>query len=322
MRAIRIVRPGGPEVLELADVPAPRPDAGEVLVRVAAAGVNRADLLQRMGRYPAPPDVPPDIPGLEFAGVVVDAGTEVTGWQAGDRVMGLASGATYAEFLVASAEHLLRVPELWSLERAAAVPEAYCTAYDALEQLTVRAGERVLVHAVGSSVGVALIHLAVSRGASTIGTSRSAWKLERARALGVEGSVLVEERFEPSDALRDSIDAIFDLVGGQYVTADIACARSGGRIIVIGLTAGRSATLDLGQLLRKRITLIGTVLRSRTDAEKADLTRRVRRDVLPLFHDGSVAPVVDRIFPMADAADAHRFLESNGNFGSVVLRWA
>jgi NADPH:quinone reductase-like Zn-dependent oxidoreductase len=235
--------------------------------------------------------------------------------------MGLASGATYAEFVVAPADHLLRVPETWSIERAAAVPEAYYTAYDALEQLTVRAGERVLVHAVGSSVGVALIHLAASRGASTIGTSRSAWKLERAKALGVEGSVLVEERFEPSDALRDSLDAICDLVGGQYVAADVVCARSGGRIIVIGLTAGRSATLDLGQLLRKRITLIGTVLRSRTDAEKADLTARVRRDVLPLFDDGSVAPVVDRIFPMADAADAHRFVESNGNFGSVVLRW-
>jgi putative PIG3 family NAD(P)H quinone oxidoreductase len=308
-------------VLELTDVPAPIPDTGEVLVRVAAAGVNRADLLQRMGRYPPPPDVPPDIPGLEFAGVVEDAGNEVTGWQAGDRVMGLASGATYAEFVVASAEHLLRVPETWSLERAAAVPEAYYTAYDALEQLTVRAGQRVLVHAVGSSVGVALIHLAVSRGASTTGTSRSAWKLERARALGVEGSVLVEERFEPSDALRDRFDAICDLVGGHYVTADLACATSGGRIIVIGLTAGRSAMLDLGQLLRKRITLIGTVLRSRTDAEKAHLTARVRRDVLPLFDDGSVAPVVDRIFPMADAADAHRFLESNGNFGSVVLRW-
>jgi NADPH:quinone reductase-like Zn-dependent oxidoreductase len=235
--------------------------------------------------------------------------------------MGLASGATYAEFVVASAEHVLPVPEGWSLERAAAVPEAYNTAYDALEQIAVRAGERVLIHAVGSSVGVALVHLAVSRGASTIGTSRSAWKLERARALGVAQSVLVEKRFEPTEGIRDSVDAICDLVGGQYVAADIACARTGGRIIVIGLTAGRSATLDLGQLLRKRVTLVGTVLRSRTDAEKADLTARMCRDVLPLFDDGSVVPLVDRVFPMADAADAHRFVEANGNFGSVVLRW-
>jgi NADPH:quinone reductase-like Zn-dependent oxidoreductase len=204
---------------------------------------------------------------------------------------------------------------------AAAAPEAYCTAYDALEQASAGAGERVLIHAVGSSVGVALLHLAVARGASTIGTTRSAWKLERAVALGLETGVLVEERFEAPDALRDGIDVICDLVGGAYVAADIACARLRGRIIVIGLTAGRSATVDLGQVLRKRLTLIGTVLRSRSHAEKADLTGRMRRDVLPLFEDGSVAPVVDRVFPMARAAAAHELVESNGNFGSVVLRW-
>lgn len=321
MRAIRIVHPGGPEVLELADVPVPDFDAGEVLVRVAAAGVNRADLLQRQGRYPPPPGVPSDIPGLEFAGVVESVGADVSRWRVGDRVMGLASGAAYAEFVVALADHLLPVPEAWSLETAAAVPEAYCTAYDAIEQVSLRAGERVLVHAVGSSVGVALVHLAVARGASAIGTSRSAWKLERAAALGLESSVLVEGAFEPAGALRDGVDVVCDLVGGAYVAADIACARLRGRVIVIGLSAGRSATVDLGQILRKRLTLIGTVLRSRPDSEKSDLTARMCRNVLPLFTDGALAPVVDRVFPMHDAPAAHRFVESNGNFGSVVLRW-
>jgi putative PIG3 family NAD(P)H quinone oxidoreductase len=321
MRVIRITRPGGPYVLKLGEVDDPVPGPGEVRVRVVAAGVNRADLLQRAGRYPAPAGVREDVPGLEFAGVVEAAGRDVGEWHAGARVMGLTAGAAYAEYVVLRADHLLPVPDGWSWEMAAAIPEAYCTAHDALDQVRARQGDRALVHAVGSSVGVALLHLLHARGSAVIGTSRTAWKLERARELGLETGVHVKGTFEPTSALRDSVDVVCDLVGGPYVAGDLECARLCGRIVVIGLSAGRSATLDLGLLLRKRLTLIGTVLRSRSDAEKAAVAAAVREALLPRFASGAVSPVVDRVFPMQDAAEAHRFVESNGNFGSVVLRW-
>ena len=308
-------------MLQLDEVEAPVPGPGEVLVRVVAAGVNRADLLQRAGRYPAPAGVRQDVPGLEFAGLVEEAAGDVQGWRAGERVMGLSAGASYAEYVVQRSGHLLPVPDGWSWEMAAATPEAYCTALDALDQVRACEGERALVHAVGSSVGVALLHVLHARGVEVIGTSRTVWKLERARALGLDTGVQIEGTFQTTDALRDSVDVVCDLVGGTYVTGDLECARSRGRIVVIGLTAGRSATLDLGLLLRKRLTLIGTVLRSRSDTEKAAIVTAVRAVLLPLFASGAVIPVVDRVFPMQDAAEAHRFVESNGNFGSVVLRW-
>ena len=321
MRAVRMRTPGGPEVLELAEVPEPALGEEAVVVRVAAAGINRADLLQRAGRYPAPAGIPPDVPGLEFAGVVDEVGSRAPAWRRGDRVMGLVGGAAYAERVAIRSDHLLPVPEEWSFTTAAGVPEAYLTAHDALAQVALAAGERVLIHAVGSSVGLALLALARMRGAVTLGTSRSEWKLERARALGLDFTARPEGRFEPGPEIAGTVDVVCDLVGGSYLAGNVEAASVRGRLIVIGLTGGRTATLDLGALLQRRLTLIGTALRSRTDAEKAALIASFRREVLPDFERGEIVPVIDRVFPMAEAAAGHRHVEQNANFGSVVLTW-
>jgi putative PIG3 family NAD(P)H quinone oxidoreductase len=321
MQAVRIVRPGGPEVLEVRDAERPRIGSHQVLVRVAAAGVNRADALQRLGRYPAPEGVPPDIPGLEHAGVVEAVGDAVTEWVPGDRVMGIVGGGAYAEYVAADAGHLIPVPEQWSFEQAAAVPEAFVTAHDALMQVGVQPGERVLVHAVGSGVGLALLQLARAASARVVGTARTAAKLERAeRELGLERGILVEGAFDGA-ALDGPVDVICDLVGGPYLEGNLEAIAPRGRIIVIGLTGGRTAEIDLGLALRKRVVLIGTVLRNRTSEEKADVTRRFVDLVLPRFADGALRPVLDRVFPMREAAAAHRHMEENRNFGSIVLAW-
>jgi len=321
MRGIRITTPGGPEVLALGDLPDLEPARGEVLVKVEAAGVNRADLLQRMGRYPPPPGTREDVPGLEFAGAVAGLGGETDKWCVGDRVMGLLAGGGYAEYVAVPALHVVRVPEAWSWEEAASVPEVFLTAHDALEQVGLAARDRVLIHAVASGVGVALVQLAKAADATVAGTSRSGDKLERMRAWGLDRGIHVEGVFQPGPDLRDWADVICDLVGGAYLPGSLAAAAPKGRIIVIGLTAGRSAEIDLGLLLRKRLTLVGTVLRSRSGEEKAALVRSFTEHVMPLFASGAVRPVVDRVFAMADASAAHRYMEESRNVGSIVLRW-
>lgn len=312
---------GGPEVLELATAPDPTPGAGEALVRVRAAGVNRADLLQRRGQYPAPPGVPADILGLEYAGEIV-AAPAGSGWRAGDRVMGLVGGGSYAEYVTVAADEILPMPDGWSFATAAAVPEAYLTAFDALVvQAGLKPGERVLIHAVGSGVGLAALGIAKAQGARVAGTSRTASKLERATALGLDRALLVQGPFAPDPDLANWADVIVELVGGPYLPGDLVAAARRARIVLIGLTGGREATLNLGQLLNKRITLIGTVLRTRSGAEKAALVRRFRDVALPWLVAGTIRPVLDRAFPMADARAAHKHLEANANFGSVVLTW-
>ncbi len=321
MQAIRIAEPGGPEALVLAEVDRPRLQPHQALVRVRAAGVNRADALQRVGRYPAPSGVPQDIPGLEHAGVVEEVGSAVSVWRAGDRVMGIVGGGAYAEYVAVEARHLIPIPEEWSFEQAAAVPEAFVTAHDALMQVGLEGGDHVLVHAVGSSVGLALLQLAKAAGAEVAGTSRTAAKLERAeRELGLDRGVVVRGAFDGA-LLSGWAHVICDLVGGPYLAGNLAALAPRGRIIVIGLTGGRSAELDLGTVLRKRAVLVGTTLRSRTSEEKSEVTRRFVDRVLPRFSQGAVRPIVDRVFPMRDAAGAHRYLEANRNFGSIVLAW-
>jgi len=314
---------GGPDTLRLATRPQPTPDPGEVLVRVWASGVNRADLLQRMGRYPAPEGAPSDVPGLEIAGEVADVAPGMRAWSVGDRVMGLVGGGGYAEYVAVPADHLLRIPEDWSFEQAAAVPEAFMTGFDALAQARLAAGDRVLIHAVGSGVGAALLQLARDAGATVAGTSRTEAKLRRAAAeLGLEHPVLVRDGvFEPLPWLRHWADVVCDLVGGPYLPGNLAAAALRGRIVVIGLTGGRSAAIDLGTLLAKRVTLVGTVLRSRTREEKAELTRAFAKRVLPALEAGRLRPIVDKVVPAADAAAAHRYMEANSNFGAVVLVW-
>ena len=326
MRAARITRPGGPEVLEVADVPQPTPKAGEVLVRVRASALNRADLLQRKGMYPAPAGASPDIPGMEIAGEVVESGPGGSGWKAGDRVFGIVGGGANAEYAVTRGDHLARIPNTMSWEDAAAVPEAFVTAHDALvTQAAMRTGERVLVHAVGSGVGLAASQLIRALGGTCYGTARTADKIERAHEFGLTDGVVVGDDLAVVVAAvkrwtnGEGVSVILDLVGGPYLPVNVECCASTGRIILIGLLAGRSATLNLGSVLNRRVTIRGTVLRARTDAEKAAVTAAFVRDVLPLLERRAVRPVVERVFPLAQIADAHTLLESNRTFGKVVL---
>jgi NADPH:quinone reductase len=313
VRAVVIARPGGPEVLELRDVPAPQPAPGEVRVRVRAFGINRADLLQRRGLYPAPADAPRDIPGLEFAG-------EVDG--IGGRVMGIVSGGAYAEYVTVPREHLLPVPQGMSFAEAAAIPEAFLTAFDALERLAVAPGEWVLVHAVGSGVGVAAVQLIHARGARSIGTSRTPAKLEKARPLGLdEGAVGTPDdlRRAVRAATGTGVHAAVDLIGGPLFPVTLEVLRECGRLILVGLTAGARAEVDLGVILRKRLRVEGTVLRTRTREEKTALAAAFREAVLPLFERGALQPVLDRTVPLERVAEAHQRMEANETFGKIVV---
>jgi putative PIG3 family NAD(P)H quinone oxidoreductase len=323
MRAIVIAKPGGPEVLEVRDVPRPEPCRGEVRVRIRATAVNRADLLQRMGMYPAPAGSPADIPGMEIAGEVDALGTDVTELAPGDRVFGIVGGGGYAEELVVHARALTRMPAEMSFTDAAAVPEAFITAYDGIvDQGGLGAGETVLVHAAGSGVGTAAVQIGRAIGARTIGTARTADKLERARALGLdEGIVAAGGKFADEVRKRTAgrgADVIAELVGGAYVPEDVACVAPKGRIVVIGAMAGGRAELDILALMQKRAVIRGTVLRSRPLEEKILVARQLQR-MVPLFERGSLKPVVDRVLPLDRAGDAHKAMQSNEIFGKVVL---
>ncbi len=316
--------PGGPEVLELRDVPVPQPSRGEVRVRVRATAVNRADILQRLGRYPAPAGWPPDIPGIEIAGEVDALGDGVTELVPGDRVFGLLGGGGYAELAVAHARTLARVPEGMAFHDAAAIPEAFVTAWDAMmEQAHLSAGDTVLVSAAGSGVGTAALQIARAIGARAIGTARTAEKLERACALGLDEAVLVKGPVFADEVLSRTrgrgVDVVIELVGGAYVAEDLACLAPQGRIVVIGTIAGSTAQLNLAVLMHKRAVVRGTVLRARPLEEKILGARALSRHLVPLFETGALRPVVDRVMPLEAAAEAHRVMESNDTFGKLVL---
>jgi NADPH2:quinone reductase len=325
MRAIVVREPGGPEVLTLREVVRPSPEEGEILVRVAASGINRADLLQRRGAYPAPPGAPSDIPGLEFAGTVAGRGPGVGRWSTGDHVMGIVGGGGYGEYVVTREDEAVPVPDGWTLLEAAAVPEVFSTAFDALvlqEGLT--AGETLLVHAVGSGVGTAALQLGVMLGATVIGTSRTPSKLERAATLGLQHPVLAKEAW--ADRVLEitkgrGVDVILDLVGGPYLEADQQVLALRGRHIVVGVPGGPRAEIDLRALMVKRASIRGTVLRARPPAEKAHLARAFEEHVLPGFRSGALRPVIDRVFEPGAAGEAHRLLEASETFGKVLLEW-
>lgn len=324
MKAIVITRPGEPEVLAPAEVADPDCGPDEVLVRNHATALNRADLLQRRGRYPAPPDVPADIPGLEFAGVVERCGARVRGLLPGDRVMGLLGGGGYAERVAVHERICLRIPPALPFEDAAAVPEAFLTAYDALfDRGLLRAGETVLVHAAGSGVGSAAVQLALAAGARPIAMSRTAEKRERLADMGVR-HVLDPDAPDLADALARvtggaGIDVVLDTIGGPVLTMNLALLKPCGRLVVLGLLGGARAELDLSVVLRKRLTVVGTVLRSRPIEEKLTLVGAFANRMLPLFADGSLRPQVDRVMPLDAAAEAHALMERNANFGKIVL---
>lgn len=314
-------------MLELQDVPKPTPTAKQLLVRIAATAVNRADLLQRAGNYPAPADSPQDIPGLEYAGVIETVGAEVTRWRAGERVMGLVGGGSYAEYIVTHEDEAVRVPDSVSDEEAAAVPEAFMTAHDALfTQMRLQRDETLLIHAVGSGVGTAALQLARAAGARVLGTQRSAWKLERAQELGLDVAIDATRSDFAVVALHETqhrgVDGILDLVGGDYLNANVRALAVRGRIMLVGLVAGSKSELDMRALLRKRASITGTVLRARSLAEKIAVARAFERDVLPLLEARAVRAIVDEVLPLAEARRAHEIVEANRNFGKIVLRVA
>ncbi len=327
MRAIVITAPGGIEVLDLREVPRPSPSHAQVLVRVHATALNRADVLQRQGHYPAPADSPADIPGLELAGEVAELGPGATRWKAGQRVFGIVGGGAYAEYLVTHERLLAQIPDSLSYTEAAAVPEAFITAHDALvTQAQLRASESVLIHAVASGVGLAAVQLTRALGAVPFGTARGQGKLERAREYGLEdGWAPLESPSRLAEHARKwsggrGMNVVLDLVGGAYFPASIEAMAPLGRLMIIGTMAGRDATIPLGRVLSQRLTIRGTMLRGRAIEEKIAATRAFEEQVVPLLARGIVRAVVDREFALADVRAAHERMESNESVGKIVLR--
>jgi len=324
MRAIVISEPGGADKLALAKRPAPVPGANELAIEIHATALNRADLLQRRGLYPPPPGAT-DILGLECAGVVRAAGPGASLDRIGERVMALLVGGGYAEQVTVHERLAMPIPAALSFEEAAAVPEAFLTASEAL---FARAGlaphETVLIHAAAGGVGTAAVQLALARGAQVIASAGSAEKLARLRALGARYLVnyKIDDFVEVVGAATEGrgADVILDFIGAEYAERHAACLAEGGRQVVLGLLGGSRATVDFAKLLRKRQSLLGLVMRTRPLAEKIALTQRFAREFLPHFADGRLKPIVDSVFPLEQAGLAHERMEANLNFGKIVLR--
>ncbi len=325
MKAIIVTEPGGPEVLDWQETADPQPAPTELLVRVHASAINRADLLQRRGLYPPPPGAS-SILGLEMAGEVLAVGPHCEGdWQPGQRVMALLAGGGYAEQVAVPASLAIPIPANLSFEQAAALPEAFLTAYLNLFVLgNLKPDETILIHAGGSGVGTAAIQLAREAGARVLVTAGSDEKLERCHQLGASGLINYKSGpfAEQVKALTkgEGVNLILDFIGADYFEPNLNSLALNGRLVLIGQMSGGKTEVDLGYVMRRRLHITGTTLRPRTVAEKTDLTRRLTEFALPRFADGRLVPVVDRIYPITQAAEAHRYMETNRNFGKIVLR--
>ncbi|MBC7898927.1 MAG: NAD(P)H-quinone oxidoreductase [Saprospiraceae bacterium] len=328
MKAVYISQFGGPENLEIREVPdPPKPSGDKVLIRVKAAALNRADLLQRRGVYPAPKGFSQNIPGLEFVGEVVETGEYVPNFKPGDRVFGITAGEAQAELISINQSLLALVPGNLSFAEAAAVPEAFITAHDAIFTLgDLRESETLLIHAVGSGVGLAALQLAKAKSVTVIGTSRTADKLDRCKDFRLDHAILAGENVDFAGVIKEKnsgkgVDVILDLVGASYFKANLESLAIKGRLILVGLTGGAAADFDLGIALQKRLKIIGTVLRGRSIEEKAEAVRKFSENVLPLLESGKVKPNIDKVFKFEEVADAHGYLESNESFGKVILEF-
>ncbi len=329
MKAVYIKEFGGAENLEIRTVENPPPPKGkEVFVAVKAAALNRADIMQRMGFYPAPKGFPERILGLEFAGEVAETGEAATNFKIGDRVFGITAGGAQAEFLLTEESLLARIPDNLNYMEAAAIPEAFITAHDAIfTQGNLQMNETLLIHAVGSGVGLAALQLATAKNIKVFGTSRTADKLEKCREFGLEAAILTDKNdlnFAETIKKRNDgkgADVILDLVGARYFAANLDSLNLKGRLILVGLTAGAKAEFNLGMALSKRARIIGTVLRSRSTEEKAKATRKFIEEVLPLVAAGKIKPNVDKVYPFENVKEAHERLESNESFGKVILEF-
>ncbi len=328
MKAVYINEFGGIENLEFREVDdLPDPADTEILVNVMAAGLNRADILQRKGLYPAPGGYPERIPGLEFAGRISKIGKHVKKWEPGDRVFGITAGGGQAEFVLTGENQVAGIPEGLSFAEAAAIPEAFITAHDAVWiQGHLKSGESLMIHAVGSGVGAAALQIAKAKGIKTFGTSRTQRKLEKCKEFGLDLGIDTSGNIEFAEIIRNETggsgaDVILDLVGADYFGQNLACLSVKGRLMLVGLVSGRKAEFDMGIALTKRLHIIGTVLRARTETEKALATQNFIDDVLPLIASGSIKPNLDKVYGFQDVGEAHAYLESNASFGKVVLRF-
>lgn len=325
MRAVVLEQYGGPEVLQVREIPDLEPGVGEVRVKVAASALNRADTMQRRGVYPQPGPRPAyEIPGLEFAGTIDKIGPGVAGWQEGDRVCGLLGGGGYAEQVVIHERLLIRIPQALSFAEGAAIPEVFLTAYDALvEKAALRMGDVALIHAGGSGVGTAATQLAKAMGARTFVTVGSEEKARKSRELGAGRAILYKsEAFDEvvrAETDGRGADVIIDFIGAPYLERNLNAAAVEGRIVFVATMGGDRPEVPLGILMGKRLRLIGTVLRARPLEQKMLLTQRLNQQVMPLFAAGALRPVVDRVFALDQVADAHRYMEENRNFGKIVL---
>lgn len=323
MNVITIREPGGPEVLISDRRPVPDPRAGEVLVRVGAAGVNRPDVLQRLGLYPVPADADP-LPGLEIAGEVVALGQGVTRWSEGDRVMALTHGGGYAEYCRVHETHCLPLPQSLSVIEAAAVPETFFTVYyNVFMRAALSSGETILVHGGSSGIGTTAIQLSVANGATVIVTAGSAAKCRFCEELGARLAINYrqEDWAEAVSGITDGrgVDVVLDMVAGSYMQKNIDALARDGRYVIIAFLDGPSAELNLRRVVTQRLTITGSTLRPQTRQEKAAIAARLESDVLPLLDSGKVRPIVDSVFPLADAKRAHELMESSRHMGKIVL---
>ncbi len=328
MRSVYINEFGSIDNLEIRELPDPPPPAGtQVLVRVRSAGLNRADLLQARGLYPPPAGYSPNIPGLEFAGEVTSVGSDVASWKSGDRVFGITAGEAQAEFITSDDTLLAKIPDRFSFAEAAAVPEAFITAHDAIFTLgNLQKDESLLIHAVGSGVGLAALQLAKEKGAFVIGTSRTSQKLDRCRAFGLDEGMAIGNNVDFAEQVKEAtigkgVDVILDLVGAAYFPQNLASLAVKGYLVLVGLTSGASAEFNLGIALQKRLKIIGTMLRGRSIEEKADALKKFTDEVIPLFENGSISPNLDRVYPFEQVREAYQYLASNVSFGKVVIEF-
>ncbi|MBO0801848.1 MAG: NAD(P)H-quinone oxidoreductase [Nocardiopsaceae bacterium] len=324
MHAVVITEPGGPDVLQWAEVADPVPGTGEVLIDVTAAGVNRADLMQRQGFYPPPAGAPP-YPGLECSGTITATGPGVTAYKEGDEVCALLAGGGYAEKVAVPEGQLLPKPGSVTLAEAASFPETACTVHSNVFMLAgLKPGETILIHGGGSGIGTMAIQLAKNAGATVAVTAGSSEKLAACRDLGADIGINYREEDFPA-AIKEATngrgaDVILDIIGASYLAGNVDSLATGGRMVTIGLQKGRKGELDMGKLLAKRATIAATTLRARPNEQKAEIVRSVAEHVWPLVEDRRITPVIHRELPISDAAEAHRIMEASAHTGKILLR--
>ncbi|WP_142849840.1 NAD(P)H-quinone oxidoreductase [Telmatospirillum sp. J64-1] len=323
MSCIEITQPGAPDVLVPAKRPVPVAAAGEVLIQVAAAGVNRPDVIQRQGSYPPPPGAS-DIPGLEVAGTIVALGDGVTEWKVGDEVCALVTGGGYAEYCTAAASCCMPIPEGFDMEKAAALPETYFTVWhNVFQRARLKEGESLLIHGGSSGIGTTAIQLAKAFGATVYATAGSPEKCEACEKLGADQAInyRLEDYVEVIQAVTDGrgVDVILDMVGGDYIPRNIKCLAMDGRLVSIAFLKGSKAEINLMPVMLKRLTLTGSTLRPQSVAAKAAIAAELRQKVWPLLDAGDVAPIIYATFPLDQAAEAHRLMESSDHIGKIVL---